>query len=217
MKVGTDGVLLGAWAEVLACQRILDVGTGSALIALMLAQRNPEAIIDGVEVDGDSARQACENVAQSPFASHIHIHHNPIQSFLLHAPALYDHVVSNPPYFVQSLKSPDARRSTARHSDTLSLTELFETAKRLLKPQGKLSLVLPYQHKEEVMTLGGLFDMSCSRLTDVCPTKQAVPKRILVEFSNAQLTTCVTNQLVLEEQRHQRSTAYHQLTNAFYL
>ena len=133
MKVGTDGVLLGVLADVTAATHLLDIGTGTGLVALMLAQRNPSMSIDAIEIDSKAAKQAAENVAQSPWPQ-IRVHCAALQTYTANQP--YNLIVSNPPYFVNSLKAPKAARTTARHTDSLSFNELVEGVDRLLSPAG---------------------------------------------------------------------------------
>ena len=123
MKVGTDGVLLGAWASTERCQRILDVGTGTGLIALMLAQRST-ASLDAIDIDLDACLQARENIAKSPFANRIQVYQTSLSEYMPDENIKYDLIVSNPPYFIDSLKCPDTKRNLARHTDTLSLPDL---------------------------------------------------------------------------------------------
>ena len=141
MKVGTDGTLLGAWASLRSAGTILDIGTGTGLIAIMAAQRSPEARITAIDIDADCITQARENVAASPWSDRIEVVHSSLQDF---EPAIrFERIISNPPYFVDSLRSPDAARSTARHTDTLPFAELSQGVSRLLSPTGRFALILP--------------------------------------------------------------------------
>ncbi|MEE0972800.1 MAG: methyltransferase, partial [Paludibacteraceae bacterium] len=141
MKVGTDGVLLGVLADVSKATRILDIGTGTGLIALMLAQRQKDAHVDAIEIDEQAAQQAQENIAQSPFC-YIHVHTTALQAYNSTQP--YDLIVSNPPYFVDSLKAPNAARNLARHTDSLSFADLLQGAERLLHNDGCFWVILPH-------------------------------------------------------------------------
>ena len=138
MKVGTDGVLLGAWAGTESCSRILDVGTGTGLIALMLAQRS-KAVVDAIDIDADACLQAQENAESSLFAGRINVFHSDLVDFAQASTHLYDLIVSNPPYFVDSLKCPNLQRNTARHTDTLTLEDLLQYSRKLLAPQGRIA------------------------------------------------------------------------------
>ncbi len=139
MKVGTDGVLLGAWAGTESCSRILDVGTGTGLIALMLAQRS-KAVVDAIDIEADACLQAQENAESSLFAGRINVFHSDLVDFAQASTHLYDLIVSNPPYFVDSLKCPNLQRNTARHTDTLTLEDLLQYSRKLLAPQGRIAL-----------------------------------------------------------------------------
>lgn len=142
MKVGTDGTLLGAWAR--GGRRILDVGTGTGLIALMMAQRFRQACVTGIDIDADAVAQAAENVAASPFAQRISI----VRSDVKDMEGLFDAIVSNPPYFVGSLHSPDRQRTMARHADTLPYRLLMQQAQRLLTDEGEMSVVVPTDQQQ---------------------------------------------------------------------
>ncbi|MDR1882181.1 MAG: methyltransferase [Prevotella sp.] len=216
MKVGTDGVLLGAWAaDGAVCRHILDVGTGTGLIALMLAQRNPGALVQAIDIDESACLQAKANVEASPFAARIRVAHADFSDYASQTGACFDLVVSNPPYFVQSLKSPDSRRSLARHDGSLSLAELTGKGKSLIRPEGRLALILPVERENELEELARSNGLTISRKTFVVPIPEAVPKRLLAEL-RAGPSACVRENLLVEEARHQYSLAYKDLTAAFY-
>lgn len=179
MKVGTDGVLIGAWASVgEGTHRILDIGTGTGLIALMLAQRSAEAQVVGVEIDAESVEQARENVACSPWNDRITIVGSSVQEF--DADQKFDLIVSNPPYFVDSQKCPDEGRTTARHTDTLSFAELMQSASRLLSPDGRFAVIIPAEAAMSVIAAGALHLV---RRCDVRTKPSGQPKRVMLEFS----------------------------------
>lgn len=217
MKVGTDAVLLGAWASTAHCTTILDVGTGTGIIALMLAQRS-EAEIDAIDIDADACNQAIENVACSPFAERIKVTHNSCSEFAAaESGKRYDLIVSNPPYFVNSLKCPDNQRTIARHTDSLPLCELIREACSLLSPTGRIALVLPYEQLSEVEEIARQNALHISRQTDVIPIPEAKPKRLLVELSAPVEGIKNRNTLIIEEARHQYTPEYIELTKDFYL
>jgi len=185
MKVGTDGVLLGAWTNVEHAHRILDIGTGTGLISLMLAQRNADASIVGIEIDEDAADQAEENVRFSPFSERIDIRQIPFQEFSAESTQKFDLLVSNPPFFADSLHSPDHSRSLARHSDTLSLEELFCGAKQIATKHARFSVIIPYLQKRRSLFAASDFGWHPARITHVFSLSHSkFPKRILVEFTN---------------------------------
>ena len=217
MKVGTDGVLLGAWAGLDGHEKhILDVGTGTGLIALMAAQLTQEAIIDAVEIDAGAARQATENGKASPWPDRIRVHHTTIQEFSRRATLRYDHILSNPPFFVRSLKAPDASRTTARHADTLSFIDLACAAHQLLAPQGRLSVIYPTGEAAAFETAAREKGLFCTRKTTVRGTPDGVPKRVLMEFTK-QEGVCRKETLTIELDRHRYTDEYIALTRDFYL
>ncbi|MDR1880745.1 MAG: methyltransferase [Tannerellaceae bacterium] len=216
MKVGTDGVLLGAWVAVGACEAMLDVGTGTGLIALMLAQRSG-AVVDAIDVDEAAFRQARGNVSASPFAGRIKVYHASLAAYASTAERRYDLVVSNPPYFVRSLKSPDRQRTMARHADTLPLPCLVRDSLSLLTPNGRMAFILPSSREEELMEIAGEYGLNRIRKTAVIPRPGALPKRFLVELSAVPSLPCSTGLLTLEESRHHYTPAYRELTRDFYL
>lgn len=217
MKVGTDAVLLGAWADTGNCETILDIGTGTGIIALMLAQRS-FAEIDAVDIDREACEQATENAAASPFADRIHIIHASCSDFAVSChQKKYDLIVSNPPYFANSLKCPDDKRTVARHTDSLLLQDLIRDACSLLSPSGRIALILPYERLEEVRQLAESNRLHIIRQTDVIPTPGAQPRRLLVELSVATESTQKRDTLTIEEARHQYTPEYIALTKEFYL
>ncbi|MBP3516918.1 MAG: methyltransferase [Parabacteroides sp.] len=217
MKVGTDGVLLGAWAGTDSCNRILDIGTGTGLIALMLAQRSP-AIIDAIDIDADACLQAQENVVFSPFAERIQVRHSALADFAQAATDRYDLIVSNPPYFVDSLKCPDRQRNTARHTDTLTLEDLLQDSRKLLASQGRIALILPYDQKERLTDCIRTYQLFLSKETSVIPVPGAQPKRLLAELTADQpASPASSDRLILEIARHQYTDEYIRLTKDFYL
>ena len=159
MKVCTDACVLGAWADIAETSgrpstRLLDIGTGTGLLALMVAQRNPAARIDAVELDETAAAQAAENVAASPFASQVRVWQSPIQTYLNAEPnPLYDHILTNPPFYTNSLRSPDKAVNRALHTDELPFPDLLAVVRRLLNPTGGWWVLLPPPESERLIQL----------------------------------------------------------------
>lgn len=214
MKVGTDGVLLGSWVEKPAlCKHILDIGTGTGLLALMLAQRF-HVPVDAVEIDRDAASEAMENVANSPFSDYVKVINSDIRTFV--PTKKYDLIVCNPPFFVGSLRCPDARRSQARHSDNLTPESLLSVAERMLSQSGWFSLVYPIQESEAFMKMSDKKGLKCIREMVVYPTYNHAPKRKLMTFSFAG-GHFVSESLVIEKERHCYTDEYKVLTKDFYL
>ena len=170
MKVGTDGVLLGAWAE--GGNKILDIGTGTGLIALMMAQRYPHSIIDAIDIDKGALKDATSNVANSPFSERINIIQSSLQSFRLQTDnekqsLLYDAIVSNPPFFINSLKNKVQNRSFSRHTDTLSFSDLCRHASRLLKDNGTFSIIIPFENRGIVESEAIMSGLSISYVINI--------------------------------------------------
>lgn len=218
MKVGTDGVLLGAWADLTPTdQRILDIGCGTGLIALMAAQRTSEweASIVGVEIDPESSLDALDNVASSPWAKRIAIVNSPIQGFRAEE-GLFDHILSNPPYFINSLTSPCGARTTARHTTSLSFEELTQAAARLLTPQGRLSLVLPFGALADITLAAIRAGLFLTRRCDVSSKEGNTPLRILLQFERTPQPTTHTS-LAIHTPDGNFTDDYKTLTKEFYL
>lgn len=217
MKVGTDGVLLGAWCPISNHKsqitntpfRVLDVGTGSGLIARMLMQRCPNAEVEGIDIDEAAVEQARENGVRAFCSS------------LQEWQGIYDLIVSNPPYFQNSLKNPDKGRQTARHTDTLSYAELIKHSARLLTNNGQLALILPAEAEAEVHGLATAEKLSLMRATRVYSKEGKPVKRVMLCFakgiSGLEVSGLVEDTLVLENEKGGRSAAYSELCKEFYL
>ncbi len=219
MKVGTDGVLLGAWAK--GGLKVLDIGTGTGLIALMMAQRFPTAQIDAIEIDKGALEDARFNVSQSPFNNRINIINSPLQDYKpcneTQEEGIYDAIVCNPPYFINSLKNPLQQRTTARHTDSLSHQELIYHSKRLLKPNGSLSIIIPSNNKD-ILEAEAIFNgLPILKITNI-KTKSSKPaKRCLIEFGKDATTECKIEEQVLNDDMGARTMWYKNLTQAFYI
>ena len=221
MKVGTDGVLLGAWAGVRpADRRILDVGTGTGLIALMMAQRAPEALITGVDVEEVS--QARENAAASPWGGRVVFEQCPVQEF---APdERFDLILSNPPFFVDSLTCPDEGRTTARHAVRLPFDQLRDAVVRLLAAEGRFAVILPTDEARRFADVCRGF-LALTRSTGVRTTPRRPVKRLLMEFAHENACSGlrsdsppVCSELVVGTGEHEQYTPeYRALTRDFYL
>lgn len=215
MKVGTDGTLLGAWASVPAdAYRILDIGTGTGLITLMMAQRYPEAEVIGVDIDGEAVSQATANAADSPFASRIRIVQADITDLSVEP---FDAIVCNPPFFVDSLTCPNSSRTLARHSGSLTYKTLMQSVKRLLKDEGQFSVVVPMDYRPRLLTEAALAGLILSKECSIKTTPKKTPKRCLMEFRKQPVTLVVSTIETLEIRPRQRSDWYYHLTKDFYL
>ena len=204
MKVGTDGVLLGAWAK--GGPRILDIGTGTGIIALMMTQRYPEAQVTAIDIDEGAVRQAEQNVSQSPFLGRISVLQQAVQEHL----GEYESIVSNPPFFIDSLQAPDEQRNMARHTATLSYAELMKAAYRLLADNGEFSVVIPFDYRRRMEDEAVFVGFFPSRVCGVKTTERKPAKRYLLAFRKHPCP-CQKEQLTIG------SEDYQALTSAFYL
>ena len=213
MKVGTDGVLLGAWAD--GGMRILDVGTGTGLIALMMAQRFATSRVVGVDIDIDACLQAQQNAIESPFASRLEIVNARLQDYM--PDIRFDSIVSNPPFFMNSLKNPDKQRSVARHTETLSYTDLFHSVKTLLADSGVFSVVIPAEYVEKFISEGCIAGLFLNRKIGIEMIKGQPVKRYLLAFGRPEWEALVTMTVCIHHENGTLSDWYDQLTCEFYL
>lgn len=214
MKVGTDGVLLGTWANLTTAHHVLDIGTGTGLIALIAAQRNSNALITALEIDAMAARQARENFEKSPWNNRIQLIHQDVLTY--NTSIKYDAVLCNPPYFQNSLKCPDQQRATARHTDTLSYEQLVYIAKNLISEIGEFSVILPFQDSKDFEYLAHYQSLHTSRRTIVHTTAETPPKRILLAFKLSPQETKETH-LTIGRDKSSYSEEFKELVKYFYL
>ena len=231
MKVGTDGVLLGVLSPidagyVLSSEKensrykILDIGTGTGLVAIMLAQRTEgKAKISAVEIDSEAALQARENASNTPWQ--IDVYNNSIQDFAHECQEKFDLIVSNPPFFINSLKAPDKNRNTARHTDTLSFEDLVGSAEKLLVEEGRFTVIIPYSSERDFINIAVQKNLSAETCVRIIPKVGKEAKRSVITFvKDADKNNCNTNvtELVIEtETRHCYSDEFKSLTADFYL
>ena len=227
MKVGTDGVLLGALA--IGGKKVLDIGTGTGLCALMLAQRYPDAIITAIDIDEDACSQAVENVAESPFNGRIEVVHTSLEDYAETADSQYDAIISNPPYFEEELACPDSQRDKARHTTSLPFSSLIECSKSLLADDGILTLILPATALSRIEAECAYASMFITRKIFICTTENKAPKRIVLYIRKHPSPVESERQvLMVKEVQHsmfnvqcsmtqRRSPWYEALTETFYL
>ena len=212
MKVGTDGVLLGSWVSCKQANTILDIGCGTGLISLMLAQRNLNSNIIGIEIDEIASHEAQLNVSNSDWQERIKIEHTSLQDFK--PQTQFDLIVSNPPFFDEN-KAQD-RRTTARHTNSLSFEELIGNAANLLSEKGIFSVIMPEDTEVEFCKIATTHNLYCNRVCNVKGNKTVVVKRVMLEFSFLK-TEHITEHLTIETARHQYTDKYIQLCKDFYL
>ncbi|MEC8326134.1 MAG: methyltransferase [Pseudomonadota bacterium] len=215
MKVGTDGILLGAWAPLEGAKAALDIGMGTGLIALMLKQRAPSLVITGVEIDNDAFLQAKENISASPWQD-LNLWQGDINEF--QANTAFDLIVSNPPFFNDSLKSDNAQRMTARHTDGLSFDSLCAKAASLLSEKGRFCVVLPKTELSRFESAADNANLKITKKLWVFTSKKKAAKRVLLCLAhNDELQTLVEEELIIHAESGTYSTAYKQLCRDFYL
>ena len=242
MKVGTDGVLLGAWAQ--GGRRILDIGSGTGLISLMMAQRFPEAEVVGIDMDADACGQARENVMASPFRDRVEIECCRLQDFGgaseaaeasgtteglkadggasetaegLKAAGVFDAIVSNPPFFVDSLKNPDSKRTMARHTDSLPFRDLFAGVKRLLSDEGVFSAIVPVEVVEQFVAESCILGFYLIRKCGVKTVERKQPKRFMLSFAKHRISPYEEHVETMMDSHGNRSEWYRKITEEFYL
>lgn len=217
MKVGTDGVLLGAWASVEEAKTILDIGTGTGVIALMLAQRTKNAEIHGVEIDEASYLQTEENFSNSPWKERMRVFNMPIQEFAEATEQRYDLIVSNPPFFTGGTLSNNSNKQSVRHTIKLPHGDLLQSVRKLLVKKGKFCVVLPYLEGlrfKEMAQSAGLF---CNKVTGVKPNMHKQVERLLLEFSYQPKEYQYTELSIAKSESSEWTEEYKKLTADFYL
>lgn len=216
MKVGTDGVLLGAWANIINSKTALDIGSGTGLIAIMLAQRGLN-LVDAVEIDINACQQAAENIKACKWNNKITLHNSSFQNYIKNCTQKFDLIISNPPFFIDSLEPPEKERAIARHNNTLTFNDIIVGVKILLADNGLFSVILPYVEGCIFIAEAAKFDLYCNRKTEVKPSPIKKTKRLLLEFATKKLPL-VENTLIIDSgDRHDYTIEYKELTSDFYL
>ncbi|MCR4827913.1 MAG: methyltransferase [Bacteroidales bacterium] len=219
MKVGTDAVLLGCIAaktlDTRKVQHILDVGTGCGIVALMMAQRYATSTVDAIDVDSASVQEASSNFAKSPWAIRLHAKLRPLQQHS--TPTAYDLIVSNPPYFSNSLKNEDARRSLARHDDNLSTNELMEHTARLLSQEGVLSVIVPAEQAESLLQSGSAYGLYPFHQVFVYGKTGKVPRLCVVDLSRDRQSDYTVGHESIADANGAYTAWYRELTQPFLL
>ncbi|WP_437397223.1 tRNA1(Val) (adenine(37)-N6)-methyltransferase [Flagellimonas lutimaris] len=217
MKVGTDGVLLGAWASLdKQPEFILDIGTGTGLIALQLAQRSSAEVIDAIELDDNAYEQCVVNFEASPWGDRLFCYHAGFDEFVDEMDDKYDLIVSNPPFYAEDVASADPSRDKARQSSSLPFDELVQGVSQFLTKNGIFAVILPYKEEGRFTELAQKVGLFPNRITRVKGNLETNFKRSLMEFSFHK-NEPIIDTLVIEKGRHQYTKEYVELTQAFYL
>ena len=217
MKVGTDGILLGAWASIdKEPISILDIGAGTGVIALMLAQRSHADLIDAIEIDENAYEQCVDNFENSPWGDRVFCYHASLEEFVTEIADKYDLIVSNPPFYTSQNKSDNSQRNLARFEDALPFHHLLGSVSQLLSSDGTFCVVIPYSEKKKFISLAEEFKLHASKVLDVKGNPISEFKRSLLEFRFQKKTTQV-EELIIEKERHMCTQEFIALTKEFYL
>jgi tRNA1Val (adenine37-N6)-methyltransferase len=218
MKIGTDGVLLGAWTPILNNPNaILDIGTGTGIIALMLAQRSQAIQIDALEIDENAYEQATDNFENSPWNDRLYCFHAGLDEFIEEPEYEYDLIVSNPPFYTENFKTDNEARDLARFADAMPFEDLMEAAALLLSENGIFTVIIPFKEEASFITLAEEYELHPIKITRVKGTPTTEIKRSLLAFSRKKITVFPIDELIIETARHQYTAEYMELTKEFYL
>lgn len=218
MKVGTDGVLLGAWCPIENNPfSILDIGAGTGILSLILAQRSAAEQIDSIEIDEDAYEQCVENFENSPWSDRLFCFHAGLDEFIEEPEDEYDLIISNPPFYSEEFKSKDTQRDLARFQDAMPFEELVEAAGLLLSENGVLAVIIPYKEEERFIDLCAEVELFPIKITHVKGSHTTPIVRSLLAFKRFELSTLTTDELVIEINRHEYTDDYINLTKDFYL
>ena len=223
MKIGTDGVLLGAWTPLINNPfNVLDIGAGTGILSLMLAQRSNAApnnvgIIDAIEIDEDAYEQCVENFEASPWGDKLFCFHAGLDEFVEEPEDEYDLIVSNPPFYTDDFKSANEQRDLARFADAMPFEDLIEAADLLLSENGIFAVIIPFKEEENFLALAKEYELHPLKITHVKGTPTTEIKRSLLALSRNEKTDFPIDELIIETSRHQYTLEYIELTKEFYL
>ncbi len=217
MKVGTDGVLLGAWASTNKNpDSVLDIGAGSGLIALMLAQRSNAQTIDALEIDEAAYEQCVDNFEASPWGDRLFCYHAALDEFVDEWEETYDLIVCNPPFYTEDVSSGNVSRDTARQNAALPFEELLNGVSILLSEDGVFATIIPKKEEVDFLVLAAKYKLYPQKITRVKGNPTADIKRSLLQLGTTQ-TNCDNDTLTIEHERHEYTPEYIALTQAYYL
>lgn len=217
MKIGTDGILLGAWAELKDANSILDIGAGTGVIGLMMAQRSAAELIDAIEIDDDAYEQCVDNFENSPWNDRLFCYHASLEEFAEEMEEeKYDLIISNPPFYTEDYKSEDESRNKARFSDALPFEDLVEYTSALLSENGQFAVIIPFSEENKFLEISKDVNLFPNRITRVKGTKDSPYKRSLLQLSFSK-GIVQEGELTIEVTRHQYTPDYIDLVKDFYL
>ena len=216
IKVGTDAVLLGAWINPKRSKSILDIGTGSGIIALMVAQKS-DAKIKAIDIDFDSIQESTANFNNSPWSENLYARHISFLDFVKQTNEKYDLILSNPPYFNNSLKSPSDKKNLSKHASTLLHKELLLGVKKLISPDGMFAVIIPYDQMNSFKNIALIEGLFCNKKLIIYPTPKKPANRILMEFCLNRQSQLKEDELIIRTESGIFSEQYKTLTRDFYL
>lgn len=217
MKIGTDGVLLGAWSSLEKNPfSILDIGAGTGILSLMLAQRSQAQLIDAIEIDDNAYEQCVENFEQSPWGDRLFCYHASLNEFAEEIEDTYDLIICNPPFYSENFKTKNEQRDLARFQDAMPFEHLLECVSKLLSPDGLFSVIIPFKEESKFIDLASNVNLFTNNILHVKGNPTSEIKRSLIEFS-FQNTDSITSELIIEKGRHEYTDDYIKLTEDFYL
>ena len=217
MKVGTDGVLLGAWANIKHNPNsVLDIGSGTGIIALMIAQRSNAEVIDAIEIEEDTFEQCVENFENSPWSDRLFCYHTSLEEFADEVDDKFDVIISNPPFYTDDFQSKNTQRDIARFSSAMPFEHLVKSVSKLLSEEGKFSVIIPFKEEEQFIALASKVNLFPNRILRIKGNPNTEIKRSLLEFSFSKIEI-KTEELTIEKGRHNYTNDYVTLTKDFYL
>ena len=217
MKIGTDGILLGAWVELKDPYSILDIGAGTGIIGLMMAQRSDAGLIDAIEIDDDAYEQCVDNFENSPWNDRLFCYHASLDEFAEEMDEeKYDLIISNPPFYTEDFKGNDEVRNQAKFADALPFQDLIESVSRLLDENGQFAVIIPFSEEEKFLKIAKKVNLYPNRINRVRGTKGTPIKRSLIQLSFAKIEV-EENELIIEISRHEYTPEYIELVRDFYL
>ncbi|TGV02827.1 tRNA1(Val) (adenine(37)-N6)-methyltransferase [Flavivirga rizhaonensis] len=217
MKIGTDSVLLGAWTSVKGNPfSILDIGAGTGILSLMLAQRSHAKVIDAIEIDDDAYEECVDNFEQSPWGDRLFCYHAALEEFVNEIDDKYDLIISNPPFYSEDYKTENKQRDIARFQDAMPFDHLIESVSKLLSESGIFSVIIPFKEEDKLVHLASKFNLIPNKTLHIKGTPTSEIKRSLIEFSFSKSDLKIDS-LIIESSRHQYTENYINLTKDFYL
>lgn len=218
MKIGTDAVLLGAWCPIDDNpKKILDIGAGTGILSLMLAQRTSADQIDAIEIDEDAFEECVENFENSPFSDRLFCYHAELDEFVQEPEDEYDLIICNPPFFSENIKTDNAQRNLARFQDAMPFEDLIDAADLLLTEDGTFAVIIPFFEEQRFISLCADVDFYPTKATRVRGSHTSEIVRTLLAFKRYEVPVILANELVIEINRHQYTDDYINLTKDFYL